>query len=527
MRKEKNNVTITINGEKISVRRDSLVIDAASSLNISIPTLCHIKNEKPFTSCMICMVKDNSSNQLIPACSTRVEENMDIITDSPEVHHFRKAALELLLSEHLGDCEAQCRMICPAFLNIPAVIRDIQLGNIDTALEKIIESIPIPKIISLICKAPCEKGCRRKRHDAPLSIRSLMHYTAFTANRKKVAKFAESEKSAAIIGSGPAGLSTAWYLLQRGYKCVVFEKNNLLGGGLRSIPKTTLPPEIIDEEIALIESAGCEFRRNREIKYLDINVLKNLKTEFDAVVIAPGSANGTIPDNFDMPDWLFTVGDILVPTKQAVRSVADGRETAEEIDLFWKKNIPAEPQKHPHSSSYFDMYNKTHLKNRIDSRLGPLKDGDMEQFLKTASPDGKLEPDDKSGIFTPKNAEKESARCLHCDCKKAESCRLRDLATEYGASQKHYNTHLERTGKFIRNIDQNIIYEPGKCIKCGICVRICAKFAEKEGMTFTQHSHKTEVALPFNIPLSRGLGKAADECIKNCPTGALALIINC
>lgn len=515
-------VNITINGQKISVEKNSLILNAASLLKIEIPTLCNMNDTEPFTSCMVCMVKENSSDRLIPACSTRVEEGMDISTDSAEVCEIRKAALALILSEHLGDCEAQCRMICPAFLDIPKMIREIQNNQIDSALQTVMEAIPIPKTISLICPAPCEKGCRRKQHDAPLAIRYLEKYAAFNAKRNTFAKLADSGRKIAIIGSGPTGLSTAWFLLKNGHNCIVFEQEEGIGGGLRKIPEQILPSDILDEEIALIKDAGCEFRTNSKIEKLSLSDLKKLKTNFDAIVLATGSENGTIPDNFEVPKWLFIGGAILIPIKQAVRSVADGKSIAEDIELLFQSNIQSKE-----SSKLCGKSNKTKqteiaLKNPIDSRFGPLKEGDIEEFLKSASPYQRFDTKNNHEISEKSQAKKEAARCLHCDCTKSSTCKLRDLATEYDAHQKQYSRNIKRTRKFTRNIDKHIIYESGKCIKCGICVRICANFAEKQGMIFTGRSYNTEVALPFDIPITKGMGKAKEECIKQCPTGALS-----
>ena len=172
-------INLKIDGKEISVAENTTVLDAASQIDIDIPNLCYFPGKDPFTSCMVCMVKDDLNDKLLPACSARVEDGMEVITDSEDVIEARKTALELLLSEHLGDCEAQCRMICPAYMNIPVMIRHIQEGNADLALKTIRENIPLSKTISLICPAPCEKGCRRKRHDRFVSIKNLERYAAF------------------------------------------------------------------------------------------------------------------------------------------------------------------------------------------------------------------------------------------------------------------------------------------------------------------------------------------------------------
>ena len=116
-------ISITIDNKTILVNSDETVLDGAKKLGIEIPTLCHINKSKPFTSCMVCVVKDNKTGRLIPSCSIKATEGMDISTNTEEVFNARKAALELLLSEHNGDCEAPCQRICPAHLDIPEMLR--------------------------------------------------------------------------------------------------------------------------------------------------------------------------------------------------------------------------------------------------------------------------------------------------------------------------------------------------------------------------------------------------------------------
>jgi len=107
-------IDIKIDGRPVSVEIGGTVLDAARILSIEIPTLCYLKELGHITSCMICSVRDRASGRLVPACSTPAVQGMDIETDSEPVRQHRKAALELLLSEHIGDCEGPCRRARPA-----------------------------------------------------------------------------------------------------------------------------------------------------------------------------------------------------------------------------------------------------------------------------------------------------------------------------------------------------------------------------------------------------------------------------
>ena len=102
-------VNLTINGKNVEVSEATTVLDAARSLNINIPTLCHmdlqdIKFVNKLASCRVCLVEDLDKGKFIPSCATFVKEGMNIRTDSQEVIKARRTIVELLLSDHPNDC---------------------------------------------------------------------------------------------------------------------------------------------------------------------------------------------------------------------------------------------------------------------------------------------------------------------------------------------------------------------------------------------------------------------------------------
>ena len=124
--------------------------------------------------------------------------------------------------------------------------------------------------------------------------------------------------------------------------------------------------------------------------------------------------------------------------------------------------------------------------------------------------------------FTREEMIKEAARCMHCDCRKLANCKLRDYSDEYNASQKRY---FPKERKSVRKIFKNkpVVYEPEKCIKCGICVRITSEYKEDLGLTFIGKGFDVEVGVPFDNELVNALEKTAKLCAEGCPTGALAI----
>jgi predicted molibdopterin-dependent oxidoreductase YjgC len=159
--------------------------------------------------------------------------------------------------------------------------------------------------------------------------------------------------------------------------------------------------------------------------------------------------------------------------------------------------------------------------SRFQSILGKIREDEAREFLKEAENRDRVIPADLEQGYTDVEAVRESGRCFGCDCRKPDSCRLRQYSEEYQASQRRF-TFVERK-KFQKNIQHDkVIYEPGKCIKCGLCVQITKKAGEKFGLAFVDRGFDVRVQTSLGVPLSQGLEKAAAECVSACPTGALS-----
>ena len=171
-------INLKINSKDITVPEGTTILGAAKSMGVDIPTMCYLEGNANHPSCMVCVVKDNHSGMLYPSCAMPVGQGMDIETESEEVINARREALELLLSDHVGDCEAPCRIACPAFMDIPKMNRLIAKGDFLSALNVVKQEIALPGILGYICSAPCEKVCRRKQVDSAVSICLLKRFTA-------------------------------------------------------------------------------------------------------------------------------------------------------------------------------------------------------------------------------------------------------------------------------------------------------------------------------------------------------------
>lgn len=187
-----------------------------------------------------------------------------------------------------SNSSVSCVQNCPAGVDVPGYIALIREGRLADAIRLIRRDNPMPAACAYICEHPCESLCKRNIIDAPINIRGLKKYAVDNAGDVPVPECAPATgKKVAIIGGGPSGLTTAYYLSLMGHKVTIFEQRQKLGGMLRyGIPNYRLPREVLDREIESILSTGVEVR-------LDVTVgtditFDQLKEEFDATFISIG-----------------------------------------------------------------------------------------------------------------------------------------------------------------------------------------------------------------------------------------------
>ncbi len=188
-----------------------------------------------------------------------------------------------------------CVAACPAGINIPWQLGLLAEGRADEALAVIRESVPFPGILGRVCVKPCESACRRRSLNEPVSICALKRWASDHAGeswKKRFTKNPNSGKKVAVVGSGPAGLTVAYYLRIKGHEVTIFDCNPKLGGMMRyGIPRYRLPDHIIEQEINDILSLGVEIKTNMTFgKDFDLDDLRNQK--FDAVFLGVGRQKG-------------------------------------------------------------------------------------------------------------------------------------------------------------------------------------------------------------------------------------------
>jgi formate dehydrogenase major subunit len=229
---------------------------------------------------------------LSPSCAMPAAEGMVVATDSADVRTVRKMALELLLSDHAGECVAPCAAKCPAGLDIPGFVNGIATGDARHAMQVIGDRLVLPGSLGRICPRLCEQGCRRCDLDQGLAIGALHRYAA-DRDRASGAPYLPPRapatgKRVAMVGAGPAGLAAAWYLQRKGHACTLFDAHPLPGGMLRyGIPAYRLPKDALDAEIAGLRTLGAQFRMSSQ--WGEGFTLAGLREVYDAVFLAIGA----------------------------------------------------------------------------------------------------------------------------------------------------------------------------------------------------------------------------------------------
>ena len=291
--------SITIDGRQLTAFAGQTILQVAQVNNIDIPTLCYDQRTEIYGGCGLCVVEIEGLPKLMKACATEITDGWVIHTDSDRVYESRKTSLELLLSNHTGDCRPPCTQACPAHTDCQGYVGLVANGEFAAAVDLIRERIPLPASIGRVCPHPCEDACRRQLVDQPIGIAWIKRFAGDLdlAYDFALDDYAESlpptpeqlsGKSVAIIGAGPYGLSLAYFLRQQGHAVTIYEMMPKAGGMLRyGIPEYRLPKAVVDAEVAFIEASGVRIITNARVGQ-DIS-LQSIRDEHDAVAIGIGA----------------------------------------------------------------------------------------------------------------------------------------------------------------------------------------------------------------------------------------------
>ena len=218
------------------------------------------------------------------------------------VKYFRDDYLAYIHGEHIekkaGNYKvkmtAPCQDKCPSHIDIPAYIEAIKDRRFDESLDIIRKSMPLPAICGRVCPHPCETACRRANVDSPINImvlkRTASDYEWQHNHHPLMQPKPKKDKTVAIVGAGPAGLTAAYYLALEGYPCTIYEAlPEGFGGGMVAvgIPAYRMPRHLLQRDIDIICSMGVEIIYDTRVGK-DITLME-LKEKYNAVLLAPGA----------------------------------------------------------------------------------------------------------------------------------------------------------------------------------------------------------------------------------------------
>lgn len=354
---------------------------------------------------------------------------------------------------------APCRLSCPAEINVQGYVQLIGQGKYLEAVQLIMERVPFPGVLGRVCPRFCEAACRRKEVDSSIAIRELKRFAADRVNLEDIPLPAIEEKpeKVAVIGSGPAGLTVAYYLRLKGYAVTIFEALPVVGGMLRvGIPDHRLPREVLDREITNILRLGVSVETGR-IFGKDFTVEELRRRGFAAIFIGIGArsalkstmlqASGVsaasftqlisfgrqcssesgvemgrrgriVTDNSTMrtsvPD-VFAAGDAVSGPATVIEAVAGARRAADAIDLFLRGE----------SLDNLSGGNKASIereksRREIPSGIEPLSKAEIER----KDPKRTKTPSSEAGLgLSEHDAMAEAKRCLNCSiCSECMEC---------------------------------------------------------------------------------------------------------
>lgn len=216
------------------------------------------------------------------------------------IKNFKEVVLGYSLEEARKEasrclnCSTQpCVKDCPVNIDIPQFIEEIVKDNIDKAYNIIHRNNSFPGVCGRVCpqEKQCQLNCIRGINGEPISIGNLERFVADNYNPRNITTHGIIDAKVAIVGSGPAGLACAGYLLEKGIKVTIYEALHALGGVMRyGIPEFRLPKDILDNEIKLLIEKGLIIEKNT-IVGLTIDIEELFEIGFRAVFLGLGAGS--------------------------------------------------------------------------------------------------------------------------------------------------------------------------------------------------------------------------------------------
>ncbi|HEX9024136.1 MAG TPA: FAD-dependent oxidoreductase [Geobacteraceae bacterium] len=356
----------------------------------------------------------------------------------------------------------ECTATCPIHVDARLFVKEMAKANVEAAYKVLARTMPYPGILGRICDHPCELRCKRGEVEAPIAIGLLeRRCMENTTARARIQPLARRDKRIAVLGGGFAGLCAAWDLLKKGFRVTVMERGEHLGGPLREYPEHILPPDVVREEIALLETLGAEFRFGIE---LDETAFSVIREEFDAIFIDREAVAGcdlslTRDDNGRIVidpatgatgvEAVFAGGGTRVSGAfSPVTEALQGRKGALSIERF--------------------------LQN-VQLTTGRENEGPFNTRLFTSvaeiEPAPRIVPAEGEAGYSAEEALAEAARCIQCEC--MECVKVCLYLERYKGYPKVYARQVFNNEKVIFGAAHTKNQFVNSCSTCGLCETVC------------------------------------------------------
>jgi len=234
-----------------------------------------------------CEIGKTVPNPILDLMTHFEDEFMDCINNQKESKHYKESI------GYIAKITAPCADACPAHVDIPGYIEGVRDLRFDDSLQATRQTMPLAHVCGRVCPHPCEDACRRTNIDEPIAIMSLKRlgadwetdhgYDFFHPMEKKPS----NGKKVAVVGAGPAGLTTAYYLAAEGVEVDCYEALPVLGGEVTvGVPEYRMPWDKYLQDIECVRDMGVNFILNHEVTP---DEMREFETSYDATMIASGT----------------------------------------------------------------------------------------------------------------------------------------------------------------------------------------------------------------------------------------------
>lgn len=349
-----------------------------------------------------------------------------------------------------------CSAGCPIHVDARKLMRDIQNQDFKSALATLRKKQPFPGILSRICDHPCEDVCKRKEVGTAIAISAIERFCVQNQSAKiaKAGIIPPKSQTVAVVGSGLRGLTAAYDLAKKGYKVSLFEKAYCLGGNLWNFPEDQLPPEVIVEELTVLNRLNVQIKLKATITRQD---LAKLQEDYNAVYLGlAGQSNEVLellgdPSSVDPVTCATAINGLFsgahVGNESPIKAVADGRKAAVSIDRYLQ-GVSLTASREGEGIVETKLYVNT--KGIIALPAVPMSH--------------------ELGEYTAEEAVQEATRCLNCQC--LECVKACQYMQEYAGFPKQYIRQIYNNDSIVMGMrhGNKMI---NSCSLCGQCAAVC------------------------------------------------------